>query len=272
MTNNLPQSLSVAPTISYPSSTDGMMPRRFSYASVAAGNTTASQSNPASTNRPQLVNPNTPAWPNPFGIYPPSQGSPRPHQSMPDSDNMTDGAVNIPETWGRVGNMPSYSSLQFFSDTYGLSNRGDTQNEGFFKPTYLRGSRYIEKLEAAHKAKIAAQRDAHTHSSRPGSLSTSSSNVNLHKLAPSHRGMTYEIKEHQPPLEDDGLMQLPSRWADADRSGGLEIAADGLDIRYQGPVKVHDHEAAAARADHPMPPQCGLYYYEVTIIANGKEG
>ena len=167
--------------------------------------------------------------------------------------------------------MSSYLSPHLFSDTYGLSNRVNTHSEGFFKPTYLRGSRYIEKLEAAHKAKIAAQRDAHAHSSHPGSLSTNSSNVSLHKLAPSHRGMTYEIKEHQPLVEDDGLMQLPSRWADTDRSGGLEIAADGLDIRYQGPSKVHDNEAAA-RADHPMPPQCGLYYYEVTIIAKGKEG
>lgn len=131
----------------------------------------------------------------------------------------------------------------------------------------------MEKLEVAHKAKLAAQREAHSaHSSNPGSLSTSSSSVSLHKMAPSHRGMTYEIIEHQPPLDDEGLTPLPSKWAEADKHGGLEIAADGLDVKYVGALKLHDHEAAAARADHPMPPQCGIYYFEVTIISKGKEG
>ena len=131
----------------------------------------------------------------------------------------------------------------------------------------------MERLEAAHKAKVAAQREASSaHSSAPGSLSTSSSSVSLHRMAPSHRGMTYEIVEHQPLADDDGLTPLPSRWAEADRYGGLEIAGDGLEVRYTGVSKIHEHEAAATRADHPMPPQCGIYYYEVTIVAKGKEG
>lgn len=144
---------------------------------------------------------------------------------------------------------------------------------GFLKPTYLRGSKYLERLEATHKAKLAAQRESQSvHSSGPGSLSTSSSSVSLHKLAPSHRGMTYEIIEHQPPADDDGLTPLPSKWAEADKYGGLDLAAGGLDIKYGGTSKLSDHEAAAARADHPMPPQCGIYYYEVTIVSNGKDG
>ena len=131
----------------------------------------------------------------------------------------------------------------------------------------------MEELEAAHKAKLASQREvASVHSSHPNSLSASSSSVSLHRLAPSHRGMTYEIVENHPVIEDDCLSPLPSRWAEVDKYGGLEIAADGLDIRYAGLLKTHDHEAAAARTDHPMPPQCGIYYYEAIIISKGKEG
>ena len=166
--------------------------------------------------------------------------------------------------------MSSYSSPRFPGQSYG-SVGGSTI--GFFKPTYLRESKYMEKLEAANKAKIAAQRDEPpARSSNPGSLSTSSSSVSLQKMAPSHRGMTYEIIEHQPHVEDDGLTPLPSKWADADKYGGLEITPDGLEVKYVGPSKLNDNEAAAARSDHPMPPQCGIYYFEVNIISKGKDG
>ena len=155
-----------------------------------------------------------------------------------------------------------------------MKNSTGTSNNGFFRPSYLRDSKYLEKLEVAHIAKLAAQKEAalNHNPSNPGCLSTSSSSVSLHRMAPSHRGMTYEIVEHQPPLEEDGLTPLPSKWAEVERQGELEIAGDGLDIRLIAVLKTADHEAAAVRADHPMPPQCGLYYYEVTIISTGKEG
>ena len=131
----------------------------------------------------------------------------------------------------------------------------------------------MEKLELAHKAKLAAQREAaSTHSSNPSSLSTSSSSVSLHRMAPSHRGMTYDIVEHQPVIDDDGVTPLPSKWADVDRFGGLEVGSDGLDARYVGLSKTQDHEAAATRTDNPMPPACGIYYYEVTVLQKGKDG
>lgn len=190
--------------------------------------------------------------------------------SVSDSDAHMDNGINIPGTWGR-GSGGNYTSQYFHG--YGLAGSGGAHNSGFFKPTYLRESKYMEKLEAAHKAKLAAQREAHSaHSSNPGSLSTSSSSVSLHKMAPSHRGMTYEIIEHQMLVDDESLTPLPSKWAEADKSAGLEIGADGLDVKYVGLTKLHDHEAASARADNPMPPQCGIYYFEVTIVSKGKEG
>ncbi|RIA98129.1 concanavalin A-like lectin/glucanase domain-containing protein [Glomus cerebriforme] len=34
----------------------------------------------------------------------------------------------------------------------------------------------------------------------------------------------------------------------------------------------NDIDAAAIRANHPMPPQCGLFYFEVDVISKGKDG
>ena len=156
---------------------------------------------------------------------------------------------------------------------YGSGNNGTLGSSRLFTPSYLRNSRYTERLAEAQKAKAAAQRDAaSTHSSNPGSLSTSSSSVNLHKMAPSHRGMTYDIIEKEVPSEDDGLTPLPSKWNEMDRNVGIEVQGDGLEVRFVGPGKSHEHEAAAVRADHPMSPQCGIYYYEITIISKGKDG
>ncbi|KAL8797024.1 MAG: hypothetical protein Q9195_000795 [Heterodermia aff. obscurata] len=91
-------------------------------------------------------------------------------------------------------------------------------------------------------------------------------------MAPSHRGITYEIIERLPPPDDESVPPLPSKWKEVDKHGGLEITANGLDVKHVGLNKMHDHEAVAARADQPMPPECGLYYFEVTIISKGKEG
>lgn len=132
----------------------------------------------------------------------------------------------------------------------------------------------MEKLESAYRARISTQKEAvfmHTGANNVP-LSASSSSVSLHRMQPSHRGMTYEIVENQPVVEDDGPVPLPSKWAEVDKYGGLEIISDGLDVRYTGLLRAHEHEAAAARADHAMPPQCGIYYYEVTILHKGKEG
>lgn len=91
-------------------------------------------------------------------------------------------------------------------------------------------------------------------------------------MAPSHRGMTYDIIEKEPPSDEEQLMPLPSRWNERDRYNGLELSNGGLEVRYTGPVNKHDNEAAAVRADHPMPPQCGIYYFEITIQSKPKEG
>jgi hypothetical protein len=137
-------------------------------------------------------------------------------------------------------------------------------------PSYLKGSLYAEKLEEAYRAKMRAQRERRLSSPNPGSLSTSPSSTSLHKAAPSHRGMTYDIIERAPPVVDEPISPWPTRWNAADKYLQLELDEEGRQAKFLGPQKAHD-EAASVRADHPMPHQCGIYYYEVTIVSKGKD-
>lgn len=89
--------------------------------------------------------------------------------------------------------------------------------------------------------------------------------------------MTHEVIEREPPTSGSGteelpLLPLPSRWSDTDKYPMLETIHGGLEVRYTGPLNKHDHEAAAVRADHAMPPQCGIYYFEITVLSKPKEG
>jgi hypothetical protein len=171
----------------------------------------------------------------------------------------------LPPYSRKYADLPGYDPF-----TPGPGSYSDT----FFTPSYLHNSRYIYRLDAAHRAKLAAQQrePAAPSSSTSNPLSASSSNVNLHRMAPSHRGMTYDIIERETPGDDDQLMPLPSRWNEHDKHAGLELSNGGLEVRYTGPVHKHDHDAAAVRADYPMPPQCGIYYFEITVQSKPREG
>ena len=83
--------------------------------------------------------------------------------------------------------------------------------------------------------------------------------------------MTYDIIENAP-TEDSDPTPLPSRWCEDTRHPKLEIVEDGSEIRYNGPNHKNELDAACALADHPMPPQCGIYYFEVEIKNKSKDG
>ena len=253
------------------SSSSAMPPRRSSYASVAAG----------------TANPNGPHQPPArVGALSHLSGSESGYSSLLSSDlrayrarhsperSHTDEASMAGSPWGRSRSPygSGVSGKTAVGGRHGHYSRYDPDQPAFLKPSYLRDSKYMERLEQAHKAKFAARREASSaRSSKPTSLSKSSSTVSLPRLEPSHRGIKYDIKESQPPVENEILPALPSRWAETDQMGGLKIDNDGLDIRFSNDIKLHDHEAVAARSDHAMPPQCGIYYYELTIISKGKD-
>ncbi|KAJ5175552.1 Ran-binding protein [Penicillium canariense] len=243
-------------------------PRRSSYASVVSG---TAFSPPITSSFPHLINSN------PVSSYPPLS---QPDGRLPRAMSGLDAAdMHLNSAWRTSGSpdtLPVYSRkytsyLRPAEFPHGL---GMLDGPSFITPSYLRNSHYISRLDAAHRAKLAAQQrdtSSSTSTSNPP-LSASSSNVHLPRMAPSHRGMTYEIIEKEPPSSADQLSPLPTQWSSSDKYAGLELSNDGLDVRYTGPVHKHDHEAAALRADNPMPPQCGIYYFEIKIESKPKEG
>lgn len=49
------------------------------------------------------------------------------------------------------------------------------------------------------------------------------------------------------------------------------LKVEGLSVKYVGPGQ-DDSQAAAVRADNPVPPDMPLYYVEVLIVNRGVEG
>lgn len=236
-----------------------MYNRRSSYAAVASGSVGNNQSQPAPTRSGAFAH-----LLNSANATPPIVGHSRLSRSIDANDHHT-----MSTSWGRGGTLPSYSSQT--GHWQGLG--GSVQDvPPFFVPSYLRGSKHAEKLQEAHRAKLAAQREQRLRSSNPGSLSTSSSSVNLHKIMPpSYRGLAHEIVERTPVFVDEPVAPWPTSWSYLDKFAQLELEDNGRQAKFTGAQKTHD-EAAAVRADYPMPRQCGICYYEVTVISKGKDG
>lgn len=241
--------------------------RRSSYASVVSGSITGPP--PGWSGSPPNLGNATPSSSYPPPYNPSSRLHRRP--SVLDTEMQTNGGGNFGAGWRRSNPLPVYSRRFIKSQELG-GGLGQHSTSQSFTPSYLRSSRYVTQLATALKSKMAQKESTSVPSSAAPSLSTSSSNVNLHRMAPSHRGMTYDIIEHTPPTEEAPLSPLPSRWNESDKFGGLDLLGDGLEVRYMGPINKHEHEAASVRADHPMPPQCGIYYYEVTILSKPTDG
>ncbi|KUL86765.1 hypothetical protein ZTR_04818 [Talaromyces verruculosus] len=189
------------------------------------------------------------------------------------------GAATSPATTGLPAATISSPAL-LMSSSSTASSSSPLYDPSFFVPSYLRNSRYVARLEAARRSKLAAtQREPlQQQQQQQPSLSASSSHVNLHRMAPSHRGMTYDIVEKEPTITtaaaaalEDKPQPLPSRWNESDRHDGLDLTNDGLEVRYMGHVHKPDHEAASVRADFPMPRESGIYYYEATILVKPKD-
>ncbi|KAK9820291.1 hypothetical protein WJX72_008659 [[Myrmecia] bisecta] len=64
----------------------------------------------------------------------------------------------------------------------------------------------------------------------------------------------------------------PASW---ERTGGRgntrHLQVNGLRIKYTGPGN-SDADAACLKADHPVPADVGVYYFEVTVIDQGRQG
>ncbi|RPA97522.1 SPRY-domain-containing protein [Choiromyces venosus 120613-1] len=144
----------------------------------------------------------------------------------------------------------------------GSNNYAMSQNQAAQQPTivpsYLAESSYAERL-AARSAVF------NPLPTPPSSLTLSG------KVSQTHRGLACDVIENVSG-DDDVLNPLPTRWNENDKCPGIDLLNNGMEVKFIGPQKVSDNDAAAVRADQPMPPQCGLFYYEVTVVSKGKEG
>ncbi|KAI0770953.1 SPRY-domain-containing protein [Trametes elegans] len=73
-------------------------------------------------------------------------------------------------------------------------------------------------------------------------------------------------------LSTNTVLMLPTRWSEQDRTPSLSVSLDGRDLTFTGPSCMGDRESSAARANHPIPPACGIYYYEVEILHKCPKG
>lgn len=160
------------------------------------------------------------------------------------------------------------------NDVTVLLRKNVYRKNGFFTPSYLSGSNYIQKLEEAHKAKLAQKETQQSPGiTLPAGIATTASLSN--KPPASHLGvMTYDLIERTPAIEDDSpIAPLPSRWNNDDKHGALEVIGAGQEVKYAASrsSRESDHESCAIRADHPMPWQAGIYYFEVTLLSRRRD-
>ncbi|KAL7949598.1 hypothetical protein V8C42DRAFT_311370 [Trichoderma barbatum] len=173
---------------------------------------------------------------------------------------------DMANVWRPTGSLPSFSRAFDFFATDSM------EDERFFVPSYLKGSTYVQKLEEAYNTKLEAQKESKRAKGNGQDLSTSG--LNAAQLPPgSHRGILHTVLERTPFDGDDNLAPLPIHWSTGDMWTSIEVTPNLLGLKYAGPKSHHerDHEASAIRADNFMPPQCGIYYYEVKIISGKRD-
>jgi Ran-binding protein 9/10 len=86
------------------------------------------------------------------------------------------------------------------------------------------------------------------------------------------RKVTSKVPEYCDLLNFDGeKYNLPNSFNPEDRSNRIEVESDGKMIKYVGPGR-NDSDAAAIRSNIPVPPQVGIYYFEVKVVNRGRDG
>ncbi|KAG5982735.1 hypothetical protein E4U55_001453 [Claviceps digitariae] len=187
-------------------------------------------------------------------------------------------AVASDNGWRAGSSLPSFSrGFDLFMSSRDAGHGSSAIEDGFFIPSYLSTSTYARKLTKAHEAKLQARADLKLQSPKIG---TTSNGAGFHHQPPmpagSHRGISHSVVERPPPPppeENGALPPLPAQWNKDDMWGGIEIHPDGRSVEYIGSRSLHerDQEASAVRADHYIPPQCGIYYYEVSIVYGKRD-
>ncbi|KAI0402184.1 ran-binding protein [Xylaria palmicola] len=251
----------------------GFLPRvPGSYASVVSGSNLTLASPSIRSNRVSyLLNPASESTSELYSTLP----SPRGSTLDPERDGRSPDR-GLSRLAPRPLQLPSFSrAFEMFMPRSGLDALWTTgyENTGFFAPSYLRGSTYMKKLEEAYRAKHAQEE---SQQQPGGGFQTASPDSPLSSKPPaSHLGITYDLIERVPVLDHAPTVPpLPTRWNKEDKSGALEVSMNGLEVKCNPALRTtreQDHEISGIRADHPMPSQAGIYYFEVTLLSKRKE-
>lgn len=114
-----------------------------------------------------------------------------------------------------------------------------TPTAGFTVPSYLRGTPYSRKLAATT-----------SNTPRAPSSGTFGLAYSAHRNFPNGR---------------PGPALLPTRWDATDKHMNLEVSFNGLSVTQVGIKACGENEASAVRANRPVPPEAGMFYFEVLI-------
>ncbi|EIW86343.1 SPRY-domain-containing protein [Coniophora puteana RWD-64-598 SS2] len=69
------------------------------------------------------------------------------------------------------------------------------------------------------------------------------------------------------------MLRLPTGWCEQIRHAALSVSPDGRELSYNAASNSGtDKDSAAARTTHPIPPACGIFYYEVEITSKTTKG
>lgn len=189
-------------------------------------------------------------------------------QAAEDTTRMEDGSHREPQLIPQLPDLQSFSRAfdRFTSKENADILAEDSDHDRFFVPSYLEGSTYVQLLKDLHKVKIQSRHDQ-GRDSKNGAKESSATSL----PQGAHLGMSHTVRERSTSSADDSqfVTPLPSRWNLDESWGGIEVSEDGLGVKYVG-SRSHserEHEAYGVRANHHMPPQCGLYYFEVEIVS-----
>lgn len=64
---------------------------------------------------------------------------------------------------------------------------------------------------------------------------------------------------------------LPVSWDKRITHASLSVGSDGRELVFAGPSSTGEANAGAARTVYPIPPACGIWYYEVEILERGSK-
>ncbi|EAU92947.2 ran-binding protein 10 [Coprinopsis cinerea okayama7 len=139
-------------------------------------------------------------------------------------------------------------------------------SEAFIRPAYLDHSAFRDALvpEAPPPLVPLRKNDGTTSGTSRPYPSSDSDEESISSPPPRSNPSSSSVPPSQAPK-----YKLPTRWSVEERHQFLSVSSDGRDIVYNGSSTNGDKDGAAARANYPIPPVCGIYYYEVEI--RGKE-